>query len=71
MSADIDASIYCHEVPEIIETTREAYDTAGYAWGATLAKLSQEHIDALLAGKTLSVDVESEYTVFIRLESAR
>ena len=38
----------------------------GNRWGGEVLTLSKDHIDALLNGKTLALDVQSEYVVFLK-----
>lgn len=55
----------------IVEGTFEPEETElpfGKRWGGELFRLSAEHLEALQSGKTLALDVMSEYVTFIALE---
>jgi len=60
-----------YEIIAIVEDTFDPEETElpfGKRWGGELFRLSAEHIAALQAGKTLALDVMSEYVTFIALE---
>jgi len=55
----------------IVEGAFEPEETEfpfGKRWGGELFRLSPEHLAALQSGKTLALDVMSEYVTFIALE---
>jgi len=59
------------ETIAIVEHTFDPAETElpfGKRWGGELFRLSSEHLEALQSGKTLALDVMSEYVTFIALE---
>ncbi len=40
----------------------------GKRWGGELFLLTNEHLAALQAGKTLALDVQNEYVTFVQLD---
>lgn len=53
---------------KIIEKTDEAKEQEGWLYGGKVYKMTKQELEALLAGKCLSTDVNDEYRIFIELE---
>jgi hypothetical protein len=51
-----------------LPTTAEAWKESGYGYGAFHHTVSKQQLEDLLAGKTLTDSVNSEYAIFITLE---
>lgn len=50
----------------------DGHDTVfGQRWGGECFTLTQEHLAALQAGKTIALDVMGEYVTFLRLGDGR
>ena len=52
----------------VIDSTDEAYIQNGLNFGGYVFDLSNEDLDALSQGKTISLNIEDEYVVFIKKE---
>ena len=55
-------------VPQAFDATLGADTPFGRRWGGDVVTLSREHIAALQAGRTLAIDVQNEYVLFIKLD---
>jgi hypothetical protein len=55
-------------VPETFDATGGADTPFGRRWGGDVVTLSREHIAALQTGRTLAIDVQNEYVLFIKLD---
>ena len=53
---------------EIIENSNEAMEEFGFCYGAYGYKITKEQVKDLLNGKIVAIDVDCEYSVFLRLE---
>ncbi len=55
-------------VPESFDVTNGAETTFGKRWGGDIFKLTDVDLEALQNGKTIALDVQSEYIVFLKKE---
>jgi hypothetical protein len=55
-------------VSEAFDATFGADTPFGRRWGGDVVKLSREHIAELQAGRTLAIDVQNEYVLFVKLD---
>lgn len=56
-------------VDQPFDATDGADTPFGQRWGGDVAKLTPAHLAAIKAGKTLALDVQNEYVLFVRNES--
>lgn len=57
-------------VPDTFDATEGVETPFGKRWGGDLIKLSSDHIAALQAGRTIALDVQNEYIIFLRSAAA-
>lgn len=57
-----------HIVDQPFDATDGAATPFGRRWGGDVAKLTPAHLAAIKAGKTVAVDVQNEYVLFVRSE---
>ena len=53
-------------IPAVFDAANGAETPFGHRWGGEVFSLSREHLDVLTAGRTLALDVQSEYVVFLK-----
>ena len=53
-------------MPETFDATDGAATPFGKRWGGDVIHLSADHLAALQAGRTLAVDVQEEYVIFLK-----
>lgn len=58
-----------HIVDQPFDATDGADTPFGQRWGGDVAKLTPAHLAAIKAGKTLALDVQNEYVLFVQSES--
>ncbi len=55
---------------DVIENSQEAMEEFGFCYGAYGYKITKKQAEALLNGKIIAIDVDCEYSVFLRLEES-
>ena len=55
-----------HIVDQSFDATDGADTPFGHRWGGDVAKLTPAHLAAIKAGKTLALDVQNEYVLFVQ-----
>ena len=58
-----------HIVIQPFDATDGADTPFGQRWGGDIAKLTPAHIAAIKSGKTLAVDVQNEYVLFVQADT--
>lgn len=61
----LEPTIAIVDEPFSVEETNQPF---GRRWGGEVMTLTPEHLAALQEGKSVAVDVQGEYVVFLRLQ---
>lgn len=62
---ELDSSLAIVDAPFEVEETDQPF---GKRWGGEIMTLSKGHLATLQDGKLVTVDVQGEYVVFLRLQ---